>query len=365
MTGRSFGTPPRVLSRHSLTQVLYESLPDEAKLKVLTDKRVSDISPTPDGVTVACRDGTSYDGSIAVGADGTHSVVRQTIHRLELDSPSGKENGEAPFLTSFRCLWMRFSSQDFPAIEAGAASETHGYGLSTQLFAGGDSGVLGIYEKLEAPTRERVRYTQADQDAIVDRWADLPVMTGESLTLRDVYSKRIESGLVNLEEGVVKHWSSRSRFVLVGDAAHKLTPHTGSGCNQGILDVVVLANELHKAASAARAASPTSGPAPRPTPRQIDDAFAAYQETRFTRVSWHCWLAGYTARMSAWVNPFFMIVDRWLMLIVVLTRLVIWGGISLESGMPVFDYLPGEEPFTGSVHWQNPIPTKPFLEKTY
>ena len=69
---------------------------------------------------------------------------------------------------------MRFHTP--PGLHVGTACETHGYGASTQLFAGEDSAVMAIYERLAEPTRERTRYTIADQDALVDRWGHLPLI---------------------------------------------------------------------------------------------------------------------------------------------------------------------------------------------
>ncbi|GKU09318.1 unnamed protein product, partial [Fusarium langsethiae] len=139
------GTFPRVVSRHDLTKVLYESLPSSTKEKILTNKKVSDIIPNVTGVQVSCVDGTSYEGSIVIGTDGAHSYVREKMRDLALNDNSDQVNEEKPFLTTFRALWLRMPTK-FAGIHAGVTCETHGPGAATQLFAGEDSAVMGLYE---------------------------------------------------------------------------------------------------------------------------------------------------------------------------------------------------------------------------
>lgn len=56
-----------------MVDVLYKNI--QQKHKVLTSKRVSSVSQDSDGVSVTCDDGSLYEGSILVGADGIHSTV--------------------------------------------------------------------------------------------------------------------------------------------------------------------------------------------------------------------------------------------------------------------------------------------------
>jgi 2-polyprenyl-6-methoxyphenol hydroxylase-like FAD-dependent oxidoreductase len=158
----SLGTFPRVVSRQDLTKILYESLPSSTREKILTNKKVSEIIPNATGVKVSCVDGTSYEGSIVIGTDGAHSYVREKMRELAMNDNSDQVNDEKPFLTTFRALWLRMPTK-LTGLEAGVTCETHGPGAATQLFAGQDSAVMGLYEKLDTPTRDRVRYTEADQ----------------------------------------------------------------------------------------------------------------------------------------------------------------------------------------------------------
>lgn len=217
----SFGTYPRVLSRHDLTQVLYRSLPDSSREKIHSNKKVADIVETESGVEVSCTDGSVYQGTIVVGADGVHSMVRRKMRDLALSKDTQLANEEKPFLTTFKCLWIRFPTP--LGMSAGECSETHGPMASTQLFTGEESAVAGVYVRLEEPKRDSARYGESDEAEVLNRWAHLPISANGDLTLGDVYKNRLQSGLVDLEEGVLENWHFDGRLVLVGDSCHKFT----------------------------------------------------------------------------------------------------------------------------------------------
>lgn len=63
--------------RRMLVDVLYKHI--RQREKVLTSKRVSLITQDHHGVTVECQDGSLYQGSILVGADGVHSTVGRHV----------------------------------------------------------------------------------------------------------------------------------------------------------------------------------------------------------------------------------------------------------------------------------------------
>ncbi|UKZ57146.1 hypothetical protein TrVGV298_010998 [Trichoderma virens] len=354
------GRSLRAVSRHDLTAVLYDSLPDESKAKMFANKRVSNISITDNDVTVICRDGTSYNGSIVVGADGAHSVVRDQMRMLTLQASqiSGPEdsqvNEEQPFLTTYRALWIRFPTQG--DLRPGDANETHGRDVAVQLFAGEDTTVIGIYEHMDMPTRERIRYSTADEEAFVGRWGHLPISHG--LTIRDAYNARVGegrgAGMINLEEGVVQHWSHAGRIVLVGDAAHKFTPSTGAGCNNGIVDVVTLSNEL------ADMFRSIGGVHNIPTTAQLSAAFKAYQATRFDAVIAGCVGSGQVTAMATWQGQLVKFVDRYVISNRTVEKFIYSRAATGMAKSPVFDYIDGEEELNGKVAWTQPMKSSNF-----
>ncbi|KAF5499209.1 FAD-dependent monooxygenase sdnN [Colletotrichum fructicola] len=241
---KSTGHYPYVLSRKNLLNTLYEALPEDAQSRIFTSKTITGIHNSPDSVTVSCTDGSKYSGSFIIGADGAYSAVRTQMRNLALDSGVLSVNEVNPFTTTYQALWIRFPTERLPSCKPGSATETHGSGIATQLFVGEKTATAGIYRKLPRPTRTSTRYSEKDEAALVEEYGHLPLLerTGSDtpVCLKDAYEARLGSGLVDLEEGVLQHWSWNGRIVLVGDAAHKFTPSTGSGVNFGMIDTVVL-----------------------------------------------------------------------------------------------------------------------------
>ncbi|CAG9946239.1 unnamed protein product [Clonostachys rosea f. rosea IK726] len=349
-----FGAYPRVISRHDLTKVLYQSLPTDTLPNLLTKKKVSGISTTTEGVSITCTDGTSYEGSVVIGADGAHSFVRERMRHLAIDNESPFLNEEKPFLTTYRCLWTRFPATK--GLPPGTTWETHGEKLATQLFAGDDTIVMCIYESLDEPTSDRCRYSKEDEEALIGRWGHLPLTPGQTLTIRDAYESRIQSGLVNLEEGVVKHWSWGGRIVLAGDAAHKFTPSTGAGFNNGIIDVVALANELCKELQVAR--TEALDLAAEPERAKVVAAFKAYEASRKEPVIEGCKLAGNATAMATWQNWILKFIDRYIFSMHVVQMFLSSQQASRTAQAPVFDFLDGEEELVGTVPWSVPLKMK-------
>lgn len=340
----SHGAYPAVVSRSDLTKLLYDSFPPEIHENMFPNKKVSGITNTNDGVTISCADGTSYTGSILIGADGAHSQVRKQMRLLaQHESPSlgVALDAEQPFLTTYRALWFRFPTS--LGLNPGEAHESHGNGLGCQVFAGNDTAIAGVYEKLDKPTRERSRYTRADQDAIVNKWGDVQI--AKNLSLKKAFESKTHADLVDLEEGVVEHWS-HGRIVLAGDAAHKYTPSTGSGCNTGIVDVVVLANELSKIYNKDNAT---------PTLDSITTAYRNYQDARQEIVAAGCKASAGATATSTWSSMGLKLFDKYILPNNTLQKILADMGASRFADSPVFDYINGAEPMIGKVPWTQPI----------
>lgn len=306
------------------------------------NKKVRSVTTTPSSATVHCADGTSYTGTIVIGADGAHSLVRAQMRTLALQSPSASSpsqiNEDHPFLTTYRSLWIRFPTQ--ADLQPGDANETHGVDCAIQLFAGEETSVIGMYERLPEPTSERLRFSPADEEAFIRRWGSLPL--SPKLTVQDAYDSRVQSGLVSLEEGVVPHWSW-GRIVLVGDAAHKFTPSTGAGCNNGMVDVAALVNELSRIVSATPQGEPSMG--------AIEKAFKAYQEKRFAEVVAGCAGASKATATATWKNVLFKFVDVHVMSQQRVVKYMMQKQAPSIAATPALEFLKDEELPDGKVPW--------------
>lgn len=347
----SHGLAPRVISRHDLMKVLYENFSNEVYQNILGNKKLSDIQSTPDGVVVSCSDGSSYHGSMVIGADGAHSAVRDIMRTLSIEAGITEVNPERPFTTTYRALWVRFPRN--ASLPIGLTCETHGRNATTQLFVGEASGVIGVYETMEQPTTERIRYTREDQDALVGRWGHLPVTPDRKVTLRDIYESRLESGLVSLEEGTLDHWSWNGRIVLAGDAAHKFTPSTGAGCNNGMLDIVSLVNELHVACKTSGSGSPQRKTVP--THAEVQQAFTAYQTSRQSTVASECARASQATSTATWQTKVHELVDRHVMSNHMVQRVMIRSGAKGMARTPAFCFTTGQMLPEAKVPWSTAI----------
>jgi 2-polyprenyl-6-methoxyphenol hydroxylase-like FAD-dependent oxidoreductase len=324
---------------------MYEALPAEIQAKMLPNKKVSDIARTASGVVVTCTDGSSYEGSMVIGADGAHSRVRRCMRDVALAAgvPENEVNAEQPFLTTYRAMWVRFPTQ--ADLHPGNAMETHGRDCAIQLFAGEETSVIGVYERIATgPTQERARYGPADEEAFVRRWGHLPI--SRRLTLRDAFDGRCEAGMVNLEEGVVDRWSW-DRIVLAGDAAHKFTPSTGAGCNNGIVDVASLVSQLHAAVRTAAA---------EPSTDELAAAFAAYQATRHAAVEAGLSNASRVTATATWQNGISKFVDRYILARHIIQKVVIDSAAPGIASTPALTFLEGGELPGGRVAWVKPAP---------
>ncbi|KAI1776771.1 FAD/NAD(P)-binding domain-containing protein [Hypoxylon cercidicola] len=359
-----------IFNRAHLIRTLHDGLSKPDQSRVLTNKAVTDITADDSGVTVRCADGTRYDGSVVVGADGTHSVVRRYMRTLALQDPSKAAatdfDEENPFVSKYRMMWCSFPSQGEGDEHGGVgtAQDTHGDGHSVQFLIGGKRSWIFVYERLPEPTRDRVAYTQDDVAAYAEKWADMPLDSG--LRVRDVFAQRYHAGMTNLAEGVLRRWSWGGRLVLAGDAAHKFTPNVGLGFNNGIQDAAALTNELHRALRSSAhgggggggGASKGPGPGPSPSVEALSAAFERYQAARREGVESDLSLSAFHTRTDAWRSALHWFWDEWVqpqipewLALWMLRRMV---GERVARGA-ILDFLGGDEPFVGSIPWVHPI----------
>lgn len=80
MTTHRFGYDFDFGERSKYLEVFYDNIKD--KSKILLEKNITSVEHSDSGVTVRCRDGTSYQGDILAGADGVRSKIREEMWRL-------------------------------------------------------------------------------------------------------------------------------------------------------------------------------------------------------------------------------------------------------------------------------------------
>ncbi len=325
---------------------MYNGLPEAAKEKILTDKKLTDLTTTRDGVTATCADGSVFHGSIIIGADGVYSKTRQIMRDLALkENPTRSWDPVHPYTATYQLLFGSFPSPS----PAGQGYDIQSKGKAIMYFSGPDRGWFFLYKRLPRPTSERTSYTQKDVDAVAEEFAEFPLT--RTVKVKDVWPRMLGAGLTNLDEGIVKNWSF-GRIVLVGDACHKMTTHLGLGFNHGIQDIVVLCNSLRKAV---RAAPGSQGP----SAKVLTEIFENYHAVRMSSV---CSLEGDVAksgletRMHAWHNPCYYLLSRYLSVPHTIEVLFMKYVMAPEFRKgQVLDYVTGEERIKGKISWVYPV----------
>lgn len=331
--------------RADFIRILYNRLPQEAKARILCNKKITATSSDENGVTVQCDDGTTHNGHILIGADGVHSRVRQSMRKLALEHDASLDwDAERPYTSTFKCLWCTLPS----VLEPGQVRSTEAHHRTIWYIAGKDKAWLTMNEKLDEPTNAPAKYTEEDVACMIESFADFQVT--ENHKLKDIYPLRLgEAGMTNLDEGIVRKWSW-GRMVLVGDACHKFTPDTGLGYNNGLEDVTVLCNHLLA----------TFDGVSDPDTEQLSAAFDRYHQERSRRVTLDMFQASVTTRAHTWATPLYRFVgryilsQRWLMHFLADTLL---RHTFMHS--PVLDHISKEEPFSGSTPWVHSMSATP------
>lgn len=212
---------------------LHRALRTELPAGVLrTGHEVIAVRPTPDGASVELADGGCLDAALVVAADGIRSGIRR---RLYPTHPGSRYAG----YTTWRGVTHR------PVDLRGVVGETWG--------AGERFGILGLPDgrvswfatastppgvDLDAPAECRRRF---------GAWhAPIPELLAatepDAVLALDVYD--VARPLPAFASPGV---------VLLGDAAHAMTPDIGQGAGQAVEDAVVLAAELSRPQSMSRA----------------------------------------------------------------------------------------------------------------
>jgi len=235
-----------LVHRAHLHQVLCDALPPGT---VRFGARVAGVEVRADRVGVTLEGGETLEADLLVGADGIHSLVRAAVF-----GPA------APVYLGYRS--HRFVVDNRDGIED--FTEFLGRGRRIGLVPISRES-LYVWTAFNSP-REATDHTPARAADFRARFAEFadPRVRGAL--------GRIESteGILctDIEEVHQAAWVA-GPVVLLGDAAHALTPNMGQGAGMAMEDAAVLAEELDAVAAGAR-----------PLPA----ALACYEERRRPRV---------------------------------------------------------------------------------
>ncbi len=234
------------ITRPRLHKILQQHTIDSGA-DVRTGVTLTELSDRGDGVEVDFTDGETRDYDLIVGADGLYSQVRAMVFD---DAPEPKYTGQLcwrynlPRIDGLDGIWM------FRGTNGSAGFVPIGEDLMYMLTTDSPPPGSPIHlprEGLAARYRERL----AQYGGIVAEHREM-VVDDDAVVVRP------------LENVLVPAPWHRGRVVLIGDAAHAMTPHCGQGAAQAVEDAIVLAEELA-------------------TDRPLENALQAFTDRRFER----------------------------------------------------------------------------------
>lgn len=220
-----FGAPYLQMHRGDLHATLLSAVPAE---HVRLNKTLVDITPAATGLRLSFADGTVSDADLVVGADGVHSRVREILHGDERPIATGR--------VAYRAT--------FPASRL-----RHAIGECTKWW-GADRHIV-VYFVTAAKDEVYFVTSLPDQAWVHESWSAV----GDMTVVREAFSgfhQEVREVLracpavhrwAILEREPLECWSGPG-MVLIGDAAHPMTPYMAQGAAMAIEDGVILARAL-------------------------------------------------------------------------------------------------------------------------
>ncbi|HEX7090137.1 MAG TPA: NAD(P)/FAD-dependent oxidoreductase [Longimicrobiales bacterium] len=228
------GTPSFTLMRGALQKALVEAACARG-IEVHHGRRLTGYHATPAGVAARFDDGTEVEGDLLVGADGIHSAVRRAAFP-DAPAPSytgllnlggiAADSGLPPTPDTMHMVWGRRAFFGYTVRPDGEAWWFANVGQEREP-------ARGELEAVPAEEwRRRLRELYADDPPFIAELIERTPRIGAT-PIHDMPS--------------LPAWQ-RGRVVLLGDAAHAVSPSAGQGASQALEDAIVLAKCLRDVA---------------------------------------------------------------------------------------------------------------------
>jgi salicylate hydroxylase len=250
---RQYGAPQLTIHRADLLSVLADAFPLE---QVQFAKRAVAASQDLDGALLQFSDGSQAKMDVLIGADGIHSVVRNTMF--------GKESPRFTGVVAFRAVVPASRVAHVPNIQAFTkwwGPTAYSQIVTFPLNRGED--IFMFATTAQDSWHEESWTTPGSVSELRDSYADFHP---DARALLDACDEVLKTALY--ERDPLPYWT-QDHLVLLGDACHPMMPFMAQGAGQAIEDAVVLARALNEVQSA----------------RQVTDALLNYQNARMERAS--------------------------------------------------------------------------------
>ncbi|MCE9597028.1 MAG: FAD-dependent monooxygenase [Spirochaetia bacterium] len=251
-----YGQPALTMSRATLFECLAQTMKQRG-ISAQYEKRLTSFEDTADGVVAYFADGSSARGDILVGADGVRSAVRNFL------LPAGPN----PEFTGMLGVCGFAPADAFPEIHTSDVEAiTFTFGPDGFFgHGGGDTKTFLWWANMMAETpftAEQISSIDhaAAREELLKRfgtyYAPIPSLIAKTPKILRQNTYDIQS---------LPFWH-KGRVVLIGDAAHAVSPNSGQGASLALEDALFLANLL------------------RTSERGYSETFAAFESARKGRV---------------------------------------------------------------------------------
>lgn len=208
------------IHRADLQRVLLDQLPG---VPLRLGHRCTGFAETETGVTLAFQNGVEETFDAVIAADGIHSVFRKTLLP-----------GSTPRFAGYTC-WRGVTDRRPAGLNPRRATETWApegrFGIVPLT-----DGRVYWFACLNAPAAQDPRFRAFKKADLWRAFADLHAPVGELIGNTDP-DALLHNDIVDVKPVKRYHFG---RVLLLGDAAHAMTPNMGQGACQGIEDAVVL-----------------------------------------------------------------------------------------------------------------------------
>lgn len=270
-----FGSEPipavcHIVPRPQLLAAIADRVP---KQWVHTGHRCIEVKQDNQEVQVRFANGHTAQGTLLVGADGLHSVVRQTIIQNDQLRYSGQ--------TCFRGI-AHVAPPDHSVVR-----EVNGSGKRCAVCPI-TKDMVYWWTALNAPAEALLPQAER-QPFLLREYKGWPWGIAESIAATPS-DHILQNDLY--DRPPLTRWSY-GRMTLLGDAAHPTTPNLGQGANMAIDDAIVLARALSNHAV-------------------VTDALRAYEATRLPRTTMIVHRSWRFGALTRWQHPVAVKLREWM-----------------------------------------------------